>query len=411
MTAEAQPSNAPLPASASAYAGWVALAAVALIPPVAYLGNLGFAPLTALAGLAALPLLMHDRRPSLGIGLLIGLLVWGLVTTAWSPVAPLRPDFRDYEQVEGLTWLKLILQTPLYAAVAFAAGRAPPRLARRALLALAAGLALLVLVLLFEGITGALIYQGIQAALGEPHRPDLAKRNVARACYPLVLIFWPVALTLWRMRLGWVNILLSVGLLAAPVMLGVDAPLAALIVSLGVFVLVRRAGQIGLYVCAGAAAAYFAFAPTVVGMLGSVAGHKASWGARAEIWRVVLDQIGRHPLRGWGLDASRILPEPVSLHPHDMALQIWFELGVPGAALAAVFWAWLFWNLAGIEGRDRSLAAAGAATASTYLTIGALSFGVWQEWWLALGALAAAVFALSNVSSTAYLRKRAAYFR
>jgi O-antigen ligase len=389
----------------------VALAAVALIPPVAYLGNLGFAPLTALAGLASLPLLMEERRPSIGLALLVGLLAWGLATTAWSPVAPLTPDFRDYDQVEGLTWLKLILQTPLYAAVAFAASRAPPRLARQALLALAAGLAVLVLVLLFEGMTGALIYQWIQSRLGEPHRPDLARRNVARACYPLVLVFWPVALTLWRMRLGWVNILFGVGLLASPIMLGVDAPLAALFVSLGVFVLVRQAGQPGLYICSAGAAAYFAFAPVVVGALGTVAGHKESWGARAEIWRVVLEQISRHPLRGWGLDASRILPEPVSLHPHDMALQIWFELGVAGATIAAVFWAWLFWSLMSVEARDRGLAAAGAAAASAYLTIGALSFGVWQEWWLALGALTAAVFALSNVSSTAYLRKRASYFR
>ena len=41
--------------------------------------------------------------------------------------------------------------------------------------------------------------------------------------------------------------------------------------------------------------------------------------------------------------------------------------------------------------KDRSLGAAAAASATAYLVIGGLSFGVWQEWWLALGALAAAV--------------------
>jgi hypothetical protein len=38
--------------------------------------------------------------------------------------------------------------------------------------------------------------------------------------------------------------------------------------------------------------------------------------------------------------------------------------------------------------------AAVAASASVYLLFGALNFGVWQEWWLGLGALVAVVAAL-----------------
>ncbi|MEO6341223.1 MAG: hypothetical protein ABIO39_14370, partial [Caulobacteraceae bacterium] len=64
-----------------------------------------------------------------------------------------------------------------------------------------------------------------------------------------------------------------------------------------------------------------------------------------------------------------------------------------------------------VEARDRTLAAVGAATALAYLTIGALSFGIWQEWWLALGALAAGVFTLSNVSSAAHVHTRQAYYQ
>jgi hypothetical protein len=40
---------------------------------------------------------------------------------------------------------------------------------------------------------------------------------------------------------------------------------------------------------------------------------------------------------------------------------------------------------------DQTMGAAAAAAAVAYLTIGALSFGVWQEWWLAVGALAIVV--------------------
>jgi hypothetical protein len=50
--------------------------------------------------------------------------------------------------------------------------------------------------------------------------------------------------------------------------------------------------------------------------------------------------------------------------------------------------------LAGLS-RDRRdpAVAASVATAFAYLTFDAFSFGVWQEWWLGLGALACAACA------------------
>ena len=393
-----------------AYPGWLMLGAAALVPLLAYVGNLGFAPLVAIVGLACLPLLAWGRAPSMGMAMLGALLAWGLVSMAWSPVAPPMPNFHRYKEVEALTWLKLILQLPLYGAFVFAASRTSPALARRAVLILGIGLAVLAMVLLIEGVDSAAAYQWIKAHVGDATRPDLARRNVARACYVLALLAWPAGLMLWRCRLKPLSVLIAGAALVAPLLLGVDAPLAALLVSLAAFLLVRFTGQIGIYLLMAGTTVYFAFAPVLLTLIGGVVGGKASWGAREAIWRFVVDRIYEHPLRGWGLDASRSLPEPVPLHPHDGALQVWFELGVPGAVLAALFWAWTVWSLARIDARDRTLAAVGAASASAYLTIGALSFGIWQEWWLALGALAAGVFALSNVSSAAYVQMRRVYY-
>jgi O-antigen ligase len=78
------------------------------------------------------------------------------------------------------------------------------------------------------------------------------------------------------------------------------------------------------------------------------------------------------------------------VHPHDAALQLWLELGAAGVAIAALFFARLFGRIAAGVEEDRAMAAACAGAATAYLTIGALSFGVWQEWWLALGTLAVA---------------------
>jgi O-antigen ligase len=77
-------------------------------------------------------------------------------------------------------------------------------------------------------------------------------------------------------------------------------------------------------------------------------------------------------------------------------LQIWLELGAIGAVLAALTWAFLFRRLVR---EDRTLlTAASAGSASVYLFFGFVSFGVWQEWWLALAALVAVIVALAETA-------------
>ena len=60
----------------------------------------------------------------------------------------------------------------------------------------------------------------------------------------------------------------------------------------------------------------------------------------------------------------------------------------------ALVWAFVFRRLVRDE---RSVVAAGiAGSGAVYLLFGAVSFGIWQEWWLALGALAASAAALAD---------------
>jgi O-antigen ligase len=186
-------------------------------------------------------------------------------------------------------------------------------------------------------------------------------------------------------------------MVAGAIGLNVNTPILALLVSAGVFFLVWRTGRIGLMVVLVGVAAYFALAPLLVHWIapldplhiseGEIG--KESWGARVAIWRFAADRILERPLWGWGLDASRAFPA-IPLHTHDAAMQLWLELGLPGAALAAAFFVWLIGRIDKIEAGDRPAAAAAAASLSAYLVVGALSFGAWQEWWLALAALACA---------------------
>lgn len=135
------------------------------------------------------------------------------------------------------------------------------------------------------------------------------------------------------------------------------------------------------------------------------AGLPASAAHRLMIWDFVIGRIAEHPLRGWGMEASRRLPggtEPLPpallqrfglegpgvaswlpqaqqlpLHPHNGALQLWLELGLPGAVLGG-----LLALLLGYAARRLPRPEIGAAMLASGAVTAMLSFGAWQEWWI-----------------------------
>ena len=117
---------------------------------------------------------------------------------------------------------------------------------------------------------------------------------------------------------------------------------------------------------------------------------------RLGYWSHGLDWIELRPLRGWGLEASRMFGPGIVLHPHNNPLQIGIELGAVGAVTAAAFWGVVLSRLA--RPSPSLVAAATAACIGVYLLYG-VNFGVWQEWWLALGALVALMAAANSAQS------------
>ena len=374
------------------------LLCTALTGPIGYAGQLGYAALLGVAGIASLPMLGVKRAPMAGIGILLLLALWCLVTTSWSPAMPLHVDFHKYKQIEGLTALKLVLELALYGAFAFLMRELPARWAAPALATLAVSLTLISVLMAVDALSGQAIYRALRLSAHATGKAEMIESKAARGCYTVALLFWPVAI--WMRRAGWNAPLavLAIGFVIACVGLNVDAPLAAVVLGGAVYFAVRRFGREAIWALLILTLVYFALAPTIVELLGRFAPPmhnaagvaKESWGARIAIWRFTADRIAEKPWLGWGMDASRVF-DPIPLHPHSAALQIWLELGVVGVLLAALFWSWLWARLGAQVDLSSSSGAVGAATAVIYLTIGALSFGVWQEWWLALGVIAVTV--------------------
>ncbi len=120
---------------------------------------------------------------------------------------------------------------------------------------------------------------------------------------------------------------------------------------------------------------------------------------RLEIWNFVGARIDERPLLGWGFDSSRWMPggheilanhgELLPLHPHDAALQLRLDLGLPGVALGIAFVLVLFRGLRSFAGgaTEAALTLALITVASIYA---ALSYNLWHVWWLTMLWLAGA---------------------
>ena len=133
---------------------------------------------------------------------------------------------------------------------------------------------------------------------------------------------------------------------------------------------------------------------------------------RLFIWQFAGERVLERPLWGWGLDSSRAMPghavdlaaeikalnpaadnrgagvrndplEAMPLHPHNAILQLWLELGLPGALIGLAAAVFALHSVARL-GFGRWEAAAAAALVVTALVVALLSYGIWQVWWMSI---------------------------
>jgi O-antigen ligase len=355
-----------------------------LAAPIGWLWPLGFSALMALTGLLCLPAVRISDRDRPAAMILFAGLIWAAVSTTWSPYHPSKPG--------NNTILKLAFELPLYWSAISAARRADPALRTRALHILAFGCALFGLVLLEETVTRGAAYKALHVFY-EPIRGDLAESNDGHSTQVLGLI-WPLAALGAPSRLmPWLALVMAAGVGAAAMAFGYDAPVLGLVLAPVVFLAVWRWPTLGPRLLAVAAAVLFLAMPAVIWTVRHFTDYEALRASlpmtdamRLGYWSHAIDWIKLRPIQGWGLEASRMFGPGIVLHPHNNPLQIWLELGAIGAVTAAAFWGVVLSRLA--RSWSNLTAAAAAACCSVYLLFG-VNFGVWQEWWLALGALVA----------------------
>lgn len=376
--------------STSSRAVWLALAFVPLVAwsKDAAVAAVGVAALLVLATPAARgAALATILRPAPSIVLAGAFLLWALAAVAWAPAH------------RAMDWLKAV---PVIAAAwvvgRFLARAASPSLARLALAAFGALLALLVV----ERLTGGFV-------IGLARTGDSRDRLFDILSPGLVLLsclVFPAALLLERRvgrgGAGWGLIALCLALGLSYRMDAAPVAIACGCVSYAVVRLWRKPGFI--LVVAGIAVIAVGW-----GSIASLAwrngeqdwltGHiNLNWGYRVEIWNRVHELISEHVWIGHGFDTARIVAQGAGvsfLHPHNGLLQVWLELGLVGVVLFLGWAAAAAWAYKQTDPAPRMLATT-AATVTALAVFWLISFGIWQGWWLAAIGLTFCALALTD---------------
>lgn len=384
------------PLKTSLNPGGLARAAFFALLPAAAVGGAMGAPLlmglAAIGGAGPTPFRRALSLRPLGLSLLAAFVIWAAASSLWS-------------HWQGETWLKISAMTAL--GVLFASSAAAGAAAAR--LTLAGALAAAIMLAFGLGIE-AMGNLPINTAANPALPPDQLLQNPARGLVVFLALVWPSLASLLAAGGPARWCAASLFLIAAAVLslqfgqlstaAGFGVGLAAFAVALAAPGLALRGLSLGL--AAWMLAAPF-LTPLIFAQRALVEALPHSSAVRVGIWRHTSARIFEQPWIGHGLDAGRATTElatydgetmrALPVHPHSASLQIWYETGAIGAALAAAVLGIGGWRLAQAFKHDRPAAAAAAAVLAMFGFMANIGWSIWQEWWMATLLLAAALVA------------------
>lgn len=376
-------------------------ACLAVAVPGAVGGALALAPLTALIGLIAAPwrsLPRLAREAGLALHLFFAWLAWTLASAVWSTAQ----ETRTAEHLIGgvLTGLMAV------AALAWKPERRESVLVRQAIIAFAAVTALLLLIEWFAGFPFNRIVDW-----GDP--PELPERAPMMGTAVLCVLAWSAMALTWASGRRLSALLLFVATFTCAAASTMQASVLAMLLGAVGFLAALKFGTRALVVAGYVIAAWLAVAPfgsLALGALLNPAQIPTSWGTRLAVWTSTASSIihrdASEILFGAGLGAFRKVSPTLmtgegefkALHPHSASLQIWFELGVVGVALGVATLV-LFTRAMASAFKDQAPArAAATATLLAGAIIANVSYGAWEEWWVATLFLAGGMVAACRIS-------------
>jgi O-antigen ligase len=237
-----------------------------------------------------------------------------------------------------------------------------------------------------------------------------------RNATPLSVFLWPALLAArgavarpWNTRVA--QVIAAMGI-AAVLLSPHESSKVALLIGLGAFAVAWRSARWGHGMLLGLwLAASLAIVPAAL-LAHRLELHKADWlqqsaRHRIVIWNTTAEQVLKYPMFGIGTYSVYVagftlvpyepqapgdeLAPSLSRHSHNAFLQVWLELGAVGAALLTLA-GWQF--IRRMERLDHTLRPFAVAAFSCATALMSTSYGIWQNWFMALFGLAPILFAI-----------------
>jgi len=392
------------------YRAWVLMIGLFVSVIVSYLGHQGLALWSSVLGLLLITDWRHFKSFSWVLGVMALSLLWILCRT--NPY-----DFTHPKGDDHTGWLKILCESLFYVPVFLAATQLSSAQAFKLISLVKWACLGLGLVLAYETASNAALFRAICWQFHSDIRPDLAMVKVSVSSYYLMLLYWPLMLVAQLMSQKRILLFLSAILIIVPIIMSANAVTLALVISALTFWVAKLwpktwigiekiiAAKIGLIVLLW---------PLLIawlhkgGIMDKYATHLPdSWAERVHIWDTTSVKMFDKFIMGQGFDFSRVWSD-IPLHPHNMSFQAVLELGFVGLILLAGFWVCVILRTGQattifhfVRHSDESqlmnidikidTKPYFLATAVCYFTFAFISFGMWQEWFLAMAALSTCV--------------------
>jgi len=372
-----------------------------LLPIASQAGGLAIATITAIG--AAITLV--GLKPSVikeivsyapkAIWAVFALLIWGLVSSLWSPYVSSRTIPNPVVLLLGVA-LFLLFSRAVRECSKLNAG-----FLQKVLIWTTVGSACAIFFDITSGYSISLAIDPVSAEESMLSKQGDLIQNLGHGVSVLTLLFPVVACLLWTRgpagKLG--SIALAVLIFVSSLFASVTASSVALICAILLMIYGARRPDFALKLTFAIAIVALLLAPVFAFLTTKLSPDQLSalpfsWEERIHNWRYIFARISEHPLIGHGFDAVRTFKDThtirgfderaiVSLHPHNAGLHIWVELGFVGIALACT----------AILLADRQLAKTPSLSnwqkiALSGVIISAVAncsftYGVWQDWWWA----------------------------
>ena len=385
-----------------------------LTPIIAHAGGLGFVPLVFLMGLAGLVFCLLSRR-FIFTKVQLALVVFTSYLCLSANWSPYEADIfiTNYNKL-------LIMSIALYWSV-YLFDLAAKKNSKK-LITLILIMSFLEAIVLFVDIKTqyslTMVIETLYTSEDRLYRLVQTEMNLGHAIIFLVLLLSPVLVFIFSRYPKYISLTVSVIIVSLIIFASILNHLAigtfsviAVLLSMGLgYIYPRFVPSFFIFISILAiilapVLAYFSFLITEPGLTD----FPMSWDHRFRMWGYCWNIISEHPIVGAGFDASRTFNDSfiaqdgrnlslLSLHPHNLGVQIWTETGLVGAVLASIVLLSLIKPLKKITNNSKSSSAySGVIVAS--LTISLLTIGAWQLWWWSAVFLALGITKLVNPSN------------